>query len=438
VRKRKLKQDIWNIEHMKILIIGNSAASTAAIEAIRKYDKKSSIVQFSDETYPLYSRCLASYHISGKVNDRTILYRHAGFHKEMNVDLHAGIRVAEVDPKNQQIMCENRETYDYEKLLISTGSSPKIPDNIKKDIKGIFQLRTIENALAIKSYLSNVKNAVIVGGGLIGMRIAEALSICGLKVTVIIRSNRVLSQMIDLQAARIIRKALEANNIEVLTQTDITEIVSKNKRIAAVKTDQGQIINCELLVVAKGVSANTGLIASTDIKKQWGIITDENMRTNYKNVFAAGDVAETYDIVTEQHTVNALWTCAVQQGFITGYNIAGRPKAYNGSLGMNSLNFFKTSLISYGINSPKDESEYKILVDMKPDQNIYKKIVIKDNRIKGIILVGKIGNAGLLLSLLQNQSDISSFKDELLSDFFNYGTLLKYMGRSELKKYYDA
>ena len=174
-----------------------------------------------------------------------------------------------------------------------------------------------------------------------------------------------------------IQKELKVHNIEVQTQTDITEIVTRSKKIAAIKTDQGQDINCELLVVAKGVSANTGLIENTDISKQWGIITDENMRTNHKNVFAAGDVAETYDIVTEEHTINALWTCAVQQGLVAGYNIAEKPKVYNGSLGMNSLNFFNTSLISYGINSPKDESEYKILVDRKHDQNNYKKIIIK-------------------------------------------------------------
>ena len=134
---------------MSIIIVGNSAASTGAIEAIRKYDRSCSIIQFSDETYPLYSRCLTSYHISGKVDDKKILYRNASFHKEMQVDLHTGTRIIGVDPVNQQLTCENLKTYHYEKLLIATGSSPKIPDNIKKDIKGIFVLRTIENAVAI-------------------------------------------------------------------------------------------------------------------------------------------------------------------------------------------------------------------------------------------------------------------------------------------------
>jgi nitrite reductase (NADH) large subunit len=423
---------------MAIIIIGNSAASTAAIESIRKNDCKSPITQFSDETYPLYSRCLTSYHIAGKVDDRSILYRPPSFHKDMQVDLHGGVRVTEVDPVNRKIICDNKRSYEYDRLLISTGSSPKIPDNVDRNINGIFTLRTIEDAVAIKKFLTGVKRAVILGGGLIGMRIAEALSICGIKVTVIIRSNRVLSQMIDMQAARIIQKALEENNIEVMTGTDVSEAVSTGKNITAVKTEKGQIIKCEMLVVAKGVSANTGLIDNTDIKKQWGIVTDENMRTNHKDIFAAGDVAETYDIVTGEHAVNALWTCAVQQGIIAGYNISGHTKAYNGSLGMNSLKLFKTSLISYGINSPGDESKYKIIADIDPVRNIYKKIVIRDNRIKGIVLVGKIENAGLLLSLLRNQVDVSPLGDELISDGFNYGALIKYIGKPEMEKYYNA
>ena len=423
---------------MSIIIVGNSAASTGAIEAIRKYDRSCSIIQFSDETYPLYSRCLTSYHISGKVDDKKILYRNASFHKEMQVDLHTGTRIIGVDPVNQQLTCENLKTYHYEKLLIATGSSPKIPDNIKKDIKGIFVLRTIENAVAIKNYIKYAKNATVLGGGLIGMKIAEALSICGLKVTVIIRSNRVLSQMVDLQAAQIIQKRLEESNIEVLTETDISDVISKDKKITAVKTDSGKNIKCELLVVAKGVNANTELIDNADIKKHRGIITDKNMRTNDENVFAAGDVAETYDIVTEEHSINALWTCAVQQGYLAGCNIVGEPKVYNGSLGMNSLSFFNTSLISYGINTPKNESDFKILIDNREKQNIYKKILIRNNCIKGIILVGKIRNAGILLSLLQSQADVSSFENELLSDYFNYGTMLKYVGKTELERYYNA
>lgn len=419
-----------------IVIIGNSAASTAAIETIRKYDQKVSIIQITDEPDMLYSRCLVPYYLSGGIDKNGLLFRLNGFHKNMKVDLHAGKRVMEVIPQKQQFKCDNGSTFNYDKLLITTGGSPQIPKNIPKNLKGIFVLRTFANGEAIKKVIPRTKNVVILGGGLIGMRIAYALSKCGLKVTVVIRSNRILSQMIDFGASQVLIKPLLENNIEIMTQTDIIEVQEKNNKLISVKMDNGEVKDCEMLIVAKGVNANTELIQNTDIKKHWGIITNEYMQTNYKNIFAAGDVAETFDIATEEYTINALWTCAVQQGHIAGLNLIEKTTSYDGSLGMNSLNFFDIPLISFGITSPRDESKYEVLVSDYPQQNIYKKIYIENNRIKGIILVGKIANAGILLSLIREKVDVSTFQHELLSDKFNFGSILKYKGKTELEKYY--
>jgi len=153
------------------------------------------------------------------------------------------------------------------------------------------------------------------------------------------------------------------------------------------------VIPCELLILAKGVHPNTELIQDTDIRKRQGIETDPYMQTSHENIFAAGDVAEAFDITTEEHAINALWTCAVQQGRIAGLNIIGEQEAYDGAVGMNSLDICNSPLISYGITSPKDGSRYQMLVYEQPANNVYKKIVLKDHRIKGIILLGRIDNA---------------------------------------------
>jgi NAD(P)H-nitrite reductase large subunit len=162
------------------------------------------------------------------------------------------------------------------------------------------------------------------------------------------------------------------------------------------------------------------------------------MQTNYENIFAAGDVAEAFDIVTEEHTINALWTSAIQQGHIAGLNMIGKTTAYNGTVGMNSLNINNIPLISYGITHPKDFARYQILTENKNWKNVYKKVVLQDHRIKGIILLGKIDNAGVLLSLLQNKVDVSSFEDELLSDRFNFGKLIKFGVAPAVEKYQSS
>ena len=124
--------------NMKIVIIGNSAAGTAAIETIRTQDTESSIVQISDETSPLYSRCLLSYYLAGKIDKNGISYRSADFHKTMDVQLNQGSHVTEVDPAGQKVTCLDGRTHSFDKLLIATGSSAKIPDNIPKTLGGVF------------------------------------------------------------------------------------------------------------------------------------------------------------------------------------------------------------------------------------------------------------------------------------------------------------
>jgi nitrite reductase (NADH) large subunit len=421
---------------MKILIVGNSAAGTAAIEAIRTNDRKSSITQLGDEAHPLYSRCLISYYLAGKINKDVLLYRGPDFHKDMDVDLRLNSRVTEVDAAYQQVTCADGNVHQFDKLLICTGSSARIPDNMPKNLHGLFVLRTIRDAESIKQRVPEAKSAVILGGGLVGMRAADALSLCGLQVKVIVGSNRILSRMIDYEAAQVIGRRLQENNIEVLTGTDVAEVMHKDDEVVGVKTNHGQVFDCELVVVAKSVRANTDLIQNTDIKTRWGIETNAAMQTSIENIFAAGDVAETFDITTEEYTINALWTCAVQQGRVAGKNIIGKRAQYAGSVGMNSLNFWGIPVISFGVTTPKDEAAYTVISDCQSERNGYRKVVIRNNRIKGLILVGEIGNAGILFSLIQNKIDVSSFKDELLNDHFNFGRVIRHGNKAMLERYF--
>jgi nitrite reductase (NADH) large subunit len=423
---------------MDILIIGSSAAGTAAVEAIRRFDRRSSIVQLSDEAHPLYSRCLLSYYLSDTISRDALQYRDEDFHKSMHVQLHTGKRAVRLDTKQQQVTCDDGSVFPFDKLLIATGSSAKLPGNIPKGIDGVCVLRTIDDVEIIKRKVKQARKVVVLGGGLIGMKAACALRECGLETKVVVRSNRVLSQMIDEEASQIIRRRLLENKIEVLTETDVVEIETQKSNLTAVKTDQGETIPCELLIVAKGVQPNTELIQDTNIKKRLGIETNPFMQTNHENIFAAGDVAETLDITTEEYAVNAMWTCAVQQGQLAGLNMVGRREAYDGAVGMNSLNISGIPLISYGITYPKDTARYQMLVQDRRESNVYRKIILEDHRIKGIILLGKIEKAGVLLSLIQQRADVSSFEDELLSDQFSYATLVGYGGASVIEKYQQA
>ena len=404
----------------QFVIIGNSAAGIAAAEAIRKTDKQSAITIVSDEDYPAYCRCLISYYLAGQVSVDKILYRPENFYKENNITLLLNKKVERVDPKKNRLVCADKAQIPFDALLVATGASPKFPEvkGIKKE--NVFGLRTIKNAAEISGRLPMTKTACVLGGGLVGLKAAYALSKRNIDTKVIVKSKQVLSQMLDFTAAGYVGRRLVEHGLELVLSQDATEIIGEGQ-IKAVKLDSGKAIGCELVVVGKGVKPNIELVKDTEIKINEGIIVNNLMQTSIPNIYTAGDVCESFDITMGAPSINALWPVAVEQGRAAGVNMCGGNIIYDGSLGMNALEFFGLAVVSLGIYKvPDKESAYEELVFDNPKEETYKKIVLKNNVIVGVILVKNISNSGVFLSLMRNKIDVSTFKNNLLDDNFGY------------------
>ena len=413
------------------IIIGNSAAGVAGIESIRKNDKQSKITVISDEDYNSYCRCLISYYLSGEVKEDKILYRPESFYKENNINLLLNKKVVHIDPKKNRVILEDKSNLGYDSLLIATGASPKIPEitGIKK--KGVFGFRTIKDAKEIEGLVPVIKTACVLGGGLIGLKAAYGLKKRGVDVKVIIGSKQVLSQMLDFESAQFVQKRLEENGIELILGQNVQEIIG-NGDIKAVKLDSGKAIGCSLVIVGKGVSPNIGLIKDTQIKINQGVITGELLDTNIPNIYAAGDVSESFDIALGRHAVNALWPVAVEQGKTAGLNMAGEKTNYQGSVGMNSIEFFGLPIISLGIyKAGKEELSLEELKLSQVRSNNYKKLLLRNNVIIGAILIGNIKNSGIFLRLIRERTDISTIKDKLLQEDFAYPDILDLIKEEE-------
>lgn len=414
-----------------IVIIGNSAAGVAVIEGIRSRDRESKITVISDEAYLAYCRCLISNYLSGTVAEKDLAYRDAKFYKDNNVELLLEKKVERVDAKKKKIILEDKSQISYDSLVIATGSSPKIPKELKGVTKrGVFGFRTIKDTKEIITIASISHTACVLGGGLIGLKAAYGLNKRKLDVKVIVKSGRILSQIADKAASELFLSRFQENGIEVMLNTDISEIIG-NGDLRAVKLESGKVIGCSLVIVGKGVSPNIKLISETDIKMDKGILVDESMRTNVSDVYAAGDVAETFDLATEKYENNALWPCAVEQGRIAGLNIAGENIKYSGSLGMNSVEFFGLPLISMGAF----DAELEIASSLDREKNLYKKLVLKDGRLIGALLVGDIRNSGLYLRLIKEKADISKIKDDLLDVNLSYAKIAELIKKEEEKIY---
>ena len=407
---------------MRYVIIGGSAAGISAVEAIRSIDQKGEITVISDEKYPLYSRCLITYYLAKSIDEKKLKFRKEDFFQVNRVNAILGVKVEKVMPEQKKVKLSDGRELTYDKLLIATGSSPKKLGIAGEDREGVFGIRRIDDIKGIEKIIGRVKTVVVLGGGLIGMRDAYALNALGKKVKVIVKSNRILSQMLDEASSEIIRKVVEKNGIEIITGLDAVEITG-DKQVKGLKLDNGSKLDCELVIIGKGVDPNTELVAGTAIKVHGGIITDGYMKTSAADVYAAGDVALTEDILSGETTINAIWPCAVEQGRIAGLNMAGEKEKYDGSMSMNSLTFYGIPVISIGITRPKGEGFEQIL-QKDTERNIYKKMVIRDKRLAGIILVNSVTQAGVYGELIRKKIDISSIKKGLLDSNFNFMKIL--------------
>ncbi len=416
----------------QFVIIGNSAAGIAAIEAIRQRDKASKILVFSDENYSAYCRCLISYYLAGDAKEEKILYRPESFYQENNIELFLNKKVLRVDTKKSRIVCEDKTQVSYDSLLLATGAHPKFPEikGIKK--KGVFGFRTIEDAKAIAGLVPVVKTAYVLGGGLVGLKAAYALKKKNIEVKVVVKSKQVLSQILDFEAAGFIQRRLAENGIEIIFGQDVAEIIG-NGDIRAVKLDSGKAGESSLVIVAKGVLPNIDLIRDTEIKVNEGILADKSLQTNIPNIYAAGDVCESFDLALGEFSVNALWPVAVEQARVAGANMAGDNLIYEGSLGMNALEFFGLPTVSLGLYKikPEDTGSFEEIKVLDAKENIYKKVILKGNFVVGAVFVGDIKNSGIFLRLIKERVDVSPFKDKLMQGNFSYPDIMTFVRDKE-------
>ncbi len=277
--------------------------------------------------------------------------------------------------------------------------------------------------------LDKVKSVAVLGGGLIGLRAAYALKNRGKDVSVFVKSGSILSQIIDKDAAGMMQKRIEEKGIKIFTGVAAKEITGA-KAVNGVALEDGSKHDCELVIIGKGVSPNIEIAKDAGIKTNRGILTDNFLKTDAEDIFAAGDVSETNDIALEESSINAIWPTACEQGRIAGLNMAGEKEAYEGSLAMNSIEFFGLPVISIGITRPKS-NVYEELVKKDAARNIYKKVVLKDGIIAGVVFVNSIENIGVIGSLVKNKTDITGIKDIILEDYFDYGKIIPLIKKSK-------
>jgi nitrite reductase (NADH) large subunit len=400
---------------MKIVIIGAGPAGVSAVETICTYDRQAEIVVLSAEQTPPYSPpAMADHFLNGS---NAHLWRGSDWPQQWGVDYRKGVQVTSIRPDSHRLQLKDGQWLDYDRLVIASGSSLYAPVT-GSDMPGVHNFKSLSAAEAIVGQVKSgkAKTAVIVGAGFIGMEIALLLQKLGASVIQVEMLDQVMSSMLDRDTAAIVLDLMRQHGVDVRLNSKADAFLG-NGSAKAVRLASGEVLEADILIAATGVKPNLDFLQDSGIAYQWGVHVDDHLRTNVPEVYAAGDVVEVPDRLTGEVYVHAIFPNAIEQGRVTGLNLAGIESRYAGGERMNSLKHLGLQVMAAGL---KEGDE---ILQEKRSGNL-RTIYLKENRVVGFQLVGNTRAAGILRTLMIQGSDISSIKHRLLESSFGQGRMV--------------
>jgi len=440
---------------MKLVIIGNGVAGITAARALSEAGAEVEV--YTQEAHHYYPRPRLQKFLAGEIElDELPLYPPVWYEKR-GITVHLGTEVVELDPRAKRIAlaaCAGRGRSDgrqvpYDRLLLATGSRPFVPPIQGVDKGGVFTYRTTEDALAIKRWAcpercpepvegpsrraEGAKRAVVVGCGLLGLEAAKALTGLGLGVIVLERGPHPLQRQLDAEGGALMRELIEAMGIAVACNASSQAILGdgtsppglaalpssppklrgmKGGLATGVLLQDGRRIEGDLILISTGIRSNVRLAQEAGLEVSRGVVVDEHLRTSADDIYAAGDAAEF------RGQVYGIIPACLEQAKVAALNMLGEEVAYEGTIPSNTLQVVGIDCTSIGMIRPPEDEGYQEF--RKAEGGVYKKLVLKDGRLMGAILLGDRKDVAPISRLIRTGADVSRYAGRLLDDDFDW------------------
>ena len=391
----------------KLVLVGNGMAGVRTLEELLKiapdtYD----ITVFGAEPYGNYNRILLSPVLAGEKRIDDIMLNTVEWYEEHKIKLHAGKSVVDVDRRNRKVIAADGTEETYDRLLLATGSNPFIIPVPGHDLPGVIGFRDIKDVDTMLDTAKSRKHAVVIGGGLLGLEAANGLKLQGMEVTVVHLTETLMERQLDEVGGRMLQQSLEEKGLQFLMATQ-TDAILGEERVKGVRFKGGLEIAADLVVMAAGIRPNIELAKKIGLHCERGIVVNDTLQTFDPKIYAVGECVQhrgaTYGLVAplfEQAKV-----CA---NHLAHYGI-GR---YEGSVTSTKLKVTGVDLFSAGDFIGDETTEELVMKDAA--RGVYKKIVLKDNRIHGAVMYGDTVDGAWYFQLLRDGTDISDFRDSLM------------------------
>jgi nitrite reductase (NADH) large subunit len=400
---------------MHIIVVGNGLAGTISSKTIRELDSKAKIEVYAAEVFPYYPRPNLIEFLAGHISQENLFAFSEGWYENQNIGLHLGTPVKLIDPDSKQVELEGGRRVKYDVLLLANGAHSFIPPIKGTEKRGVFTLRTLDDALALIDWSKDHTKVAVIGGGLLGLEIARAMRLRDAEIHVVEFFERLLPRQLDPQGASVLKAQVENMGIRVRLGVTTEEILGQDE-VRGLRFKDGDEIEAAAAVVAAGVRPNIGLAKEAGLAADKGIVVDDYLQTSHPDIYAAGDN------VQHRERLYGIIPASFNQARIAAFNIVGQKRKYEGTIPSNTLKVVGLDVTSIGEVNPEEGTceEFRKVIKEK---GIYKKVVIQDGKMIGAIWVGTKEKVNDINRLILQQIDVEKWKSSLLEDDFDFSVL---------------
>ncbi|MDD5131601.1 MAG: FAD-dependent oxidoreductase [bacterium] len=420
---------------MKIIIVGNGVGGVTVARFFRTQNESAEITIFTEENDHYYPRPIMIEFLAGRVKREEIYFYPPAWYTEKKIKVEFGKKVVKIHEKLKKIELENGEQYPYDCLILANGARSNIPALEGSKKKGIFGLRNIADAQRIKDYLgtlelynivdtnpgqngANKRKAIILGGGFLGLETAYAMLGAGLEPLIVEHNNSLLPRQIDTQGSDILKAKLESMGIKFKLESECVAI-NGNDQVDSITLKGGEVLPADIVIMAAGICPNIELGKTAGLKASKGVLVNKFLQTDDDYIYACGDVAE-FD-----GRVYGIIPAALAQAQTVAFNALNGPKlVYKGVLPSSTLKIAGIDLTCLGDSNPPVNA-YDIMRRSDPDKGKYIKLLVKANKVAGVILIGDRKDVLAWTKIINQKIDIGRVKDSILGDNFDWAQLFQ-------------
>lgn len=396
-------------EKQTIVVIGAGAGAQRFIQKYRELNQTDNLIVYSKEVHPFYNRVMLPDYISGHKDWEDLIKLTKEEYQKLNIDLNIGSSITEIDSINKKVHSDKGVSQPYDKLVVATGSRAFIPPGYPSYLDGAFTMRNRGDADKLRDIIKTGDHVAVVGGGLLGLELADALLQIGIKVSVIQRSSRLMERQLDEIASQLLDEELKDMGLDIYYNDEVKS-VNGTASVESIRLKSGKSLDCKAIVYAIGTRPNVEILREAGININFGVQVNEYLQSSDPDIYCIGEIAEF------KNTMCGITIAAEEQADVAAEHIYGSPVTlYQGTVPMNILKVHGVNLCSIGVvTPPANDDSYEVITFVDRAERYYKKCIVKEDRLVGAILVGDKSEFLEFKDLIKNKVELGNNRAKLL------------------------